>query len=209
MATTQRRQKHKKFTGKFSKLSEKIKIPPRPQKIVTVLTSPDEEEQIEKEREEWKTKCAFIAGKNRFEKFDLLFDWYDIDKNDLNGRWFKLAFRLVLDHIRGFSVVEEKRSGRRKEWNDFRLLELNWEINKTLKQKKQRDPSYSAKAVCKYATDWGCKSGALYNRYLESKQSTFVKWFESMENNSNLSSKEINETLEEFIALTKGATCPM
>ena len=204
MATTQRRQKHKKFTGKFSKLSKEIKIPPPPQKIVTVLTSPDEKEQIEKERKEWKRKCAHIVVKKSNEKLDLLFDWYDIDKNDLNGRWFRLA----VDHIRGFSVVEEKSRGRPKEYNDFKLLQLNWEINKTLKEKKQKHPSYSAKAVCKYATGWGCIGDSLYNRYLESKQSTFVQWFESMKDGSNRSSKELNETVEEFIALTKGATHP-
>jgi len=157
--TQHRKKKRKKFTGKYKKLSMPIVLPPFPPLSTGTLLHTDEEsKEIQSKYEEWKTTCNVIVQEELLKNLDLLFDYYDIERNK-QASWIDLVFRLAFDYIPGFSVAEKP--GRHLEWDDLRLLELNMNVKKNNKRK----PTFRTKRLS--------NSGKKEER-LQSKTTNFI-----------------------------------
>ena len=55
-------------------------------------------------------------------KLLLLMEFYNIDKDDIEDRWFKLAYHLAVTHEVGFKIAQP--SGSKKKWDVPQLLGL-------------------------------------------------------------------------------------
>ena len=64
------------------------------------------------------------AAEKLARKLHLLFAWYQIDDDDSQKCWSRLAIALALDHVPGMKIVESERSRKPSFWKDggYRLL---------------------------------------------------------------------------------------
>jgi len=194
-SSDQKKKKKNKFTGKYSKLSEPIVIP-NPPSLPTLLTS-GKNEKNKQSAEKWEKACTLIGTTLAIKKLGLLFDWYGIDKKN-EDRWFNLAFRLAIDYIPGFSTA--KPPGRHNEWDDFRLLKLNWEVKKVQKEKGQYSAQDACRLLAKRPNEYSQTQRTLYNRFIESNKSDFQKFLDNISENTNLSPSKIDTLVKELFA---------
>jgi len=184
--------------GKYSKLRKPIILPLPPPTPITLLHTPEQVKQIKNEREKWKQECEIFAAKEIFDKFNLLFDLYGIDRNDPN-KWFKLAFGLATYHYAGFSGASPP--GRHEKWNDLSLLKLYCDINQIRKEKKNCSIKHACSLLSRREHEYSQSPRTLYNMYFVAKKSIFVEWLKSLSIKHGVDSDENDQYLEEFNAI--------
>ncbi len=191
--------KKNKFIGKYKSLGDPIYISPLSSKTISVLTFKKDKDEITKDIKLREEERENFVATERLKKLSLLLDYYGIDKNKENA-WFELTYKLSVDYFLGFQLKELNNSGRKEEWNDFKLLKLYFEVNKKIAEKKSKDLSYSQRSICNsLSQEWGSSGATLNNRYIKAKKSQLVKWASQIMN---------DDQLEQFLKLTKGAKIP-
>lgn len=91
-----------------------------------------------------KTKLNEEYSRKLSSKLLLLFDHFGINRDD-PSLWVRLSLALAQAHVPGFK--HRKKAGAKKQWNVFKLLQLQREVDVMKKQKGQ--PS-------RYGVSWAC-----------------------------------------------------
>lgn len=101
----------------------------------------------------------------------LLFEHYGIGIDD-ERRWMRLAVRLARDHVSGLQTRPRVKSGRPREWDDFKLLDLLDDVTELVEKKKNFTPHSACMHLAKqvrYRSDREASGEALgktlYRRY--------------------------------------------
>ncbi|MGB1076681.1 MAG: hypothetical protein ACPG05_00085 [Bdellovibrionales bacterium] len=177
------KQLKKDYTGDLKKPIRLKKIPEPPcGGLKAVLT-----DVFDGEFENYRKECGVYDSntKNylfweRVRKLGLLFDHYNIDKQDPD-RWFHLSFYLADNHVPGFKVEEDNVGGAPVIWDDLRLALLYFQVQEKT-QENSRSISWACKELAKGRRE---TKSTLENRYIEAKENNLVCLITSIIPNSN------------------------
>jgi len=194
------------FTGAFEDLSKPIILPPMPPTMPPMHAKKASEILLgtmdaidEKAAEQWRKEFVATVTKKSCKNFGLLFDWYGINKKD-NERWFMLAFNMARDYIPAFSVVDEGKRGRPKEWDETKYLELYLNVNKKMREKGDNNLSRACRGLVKKNNMYHFLSAkTLSNMYLQSKDSHLVKIIDSLVAHSKFTQQQTEEMIVKFL----------
>ena len=105
-----------------------------------------------------------------YEKFDLLFEHYDLKRDDANG-WISLAYRLAADFIPGMriQVGTPPKAGRPKKWRGPESLQLVSVVQTISRERRRGIPDAIRMAKKRFPNLWKeYDEATLKTRYYES-----------------------------------------
>jgi hypothetical protein len=160
-----------------------VESAPRQPTIIEGWGRPEVDEECRKKLKKYLLKTAVHCATEANEKMMLLFDRYGIDKNDLENRWYQLAFRLATEHEPGFKTVEIKKQGRPPEWDYISLAALYFEVELIKNERNKsahKTGNYPACRILSQREPYkskGLSLKRLVNLYNEAKKSPMVLAF--------------------------------
>lgn len=170
----------KAYTGDLKKRIRKKQSPTAPT-ILERAISPD----VDYEKKYKQELAEFVYEQNtffmeeRFRKLDLLFDHYDIDRNNPD-RWFLLSMKLAINHVDGFWLEEDAQSGGAPTlWDDRKLALLYFEVQKLIISKGSKsthNPNWACGQLAKNPK-WNSTQKTLANKHSKATSSLFVKLY--------------------------------
>jgi hypothetical protein len=177
-------------------LRTSIRVPARPVPPLTVFSSQEDKEKIEKIRHENKIDYVLTAVEKSLPKLELLMDRFEISRTD-PSRWELLSFCLAVTSVPGFKVVNEKTAHRPKYWDWPRLVMLYFEVAKF-----QERSGHSAIEVCRRLAKHDQWHGhkitpeALENKFCIAKKSPIVQGFVKMKSAPGATEETFEQMLE-------------
>ena len=178
-----------KYKGKYTLLSKPIVIPPHALEPISLMASELEKRQYAFTKTALAKENANLVMAESFKKIELLFDFYNLDiKKD---GWPILAMRLAQEFIPGFRIQRKKKPGAPTIWDDGKQLELYWEVNDLLENKKKSNPSFKVSDACALLSKQrNVSPKTLQNQYSKIKNSTLLKLIQSFTSNINSSDQQ-------------------
>lgn len=169
----------KRLSGKFKPLDKPINLPAKP----TPPTLLDEAENeysrtsFDEKNRRWESECSAIYAEESLNKLQLLLDYYEI-KDTSESKWMLLCLSMGKDFFPGFlTTTENKAPGKKKKWNDFRLLYLYAQVSAV---KKEKGDSISIDQACRFLSkreQWrNLEWKTLKNQYHNAEKSDLVLW---------------------------------
>ena len=179
----------RKYNGKYTPLSKPIVIPTPALEPISLIASESGKKQYAITKSAYAKENANLAMAESFKKFELLFDFYNLDiKKD---GWPILALRLAQEFIPGFTIQRKKKPGAPTVWNEEKQLELYWEVNDLLEKKQKSNPSYKVSDACALLSKQrNVSAKTLQNQYSKVKNSSLLKFIQSFLGNINSSNRQ-------------------
>jgi hypothetical protein len=131
----------RRFTGELAK-----PITIRTQSVTLLTDTPEHRAEVEKHNNAEFSRAFFES----FRKLDLLCAEFNIDTNDAQLKFIRLALALAMEFVPGFRVKNlslARERGRRKEWGPIRYTQLLADIAKVQTGKKCSDSEASRLVV--------------------------------------------------------------
>jgi len=126
----------------------KTEPPPDYPTILEDILNPDAKAEFKKKSDKYLVKSTFYCATESIKKMMELLEHYEIDKNDLNNRWYLLAHRLATDHVPGFRVEQKKESGRPQEWDVVSLAILYCDVKDVKREREEKGLSAKMTDIC-------------------------------------------------------------
>lgn len=134
---------------------------------------------------------VLIYLSSAMEKTKYLFEHYNIDSSKGDLKWILLCLKLAEDYVPGF----QKKYGVKVKtkpisWTPDKYLTLYWHVT----QSKKKNKKLSFKAICENLS----RNNELYKgqislnkRFSESKDSTLIKFFKNISDNTNIKLEDL------------------
>jgi len=205
--------KRKRWKGNLNR-PIKTEPPPDSPTILEDILNPDSKAEFKKKRDKYLVKSTFYCATEALNKMNELLEHYEIDKNDLDNRWYLLAFRLATDHVPGFRVEQKKELGRPQEWDIVSLAILYCDVKDVKREREEKGLSAKMTDICQILSKrepyklrrgshheirmhnkTGITNKTIVNLYMRAKESPLVLLFNSFFINPKL---DPIETLTDF-----------
>lgn len=148
-------------------------------------------------------EAARVVGE-WLQKLLLLLEHYEIEQQD-DSRWFRLAFKLAMEHVPGFAFDQQKPAGRPADWDSWRYMDLFLSVRSLMNEAAGRGCELTLRDACRQLADSGFAADLYPNRDQRlnehSRAAALRAWGETLEARHRAS---LRDPLVQFFVAAEG-----